>query len=89
MEPVHETIPGFLKNRGWDNFFDQSQYTGIAKDDTLEEKYIKSINRFIQGMESDDNPTKRVTGAFAWILRNKKLHLLFGGSGDYELNLFA
>ena len=58
----------------WDNFFDQSKYTGMAKDDTMEEKYRKSISRFIQGLESDDN---------------KKFHLLFGSSGDYELNLFA
>lgn len=58
----------------WDNFFDQSKYTGTAKDDTMEEKYRKSISRFIQGLESDDN---------------KKFHLLFGSSGDYELNLFA
>lgn len=58
----------------WDNFFDQSKYTGTAKDDTMEEKYRKSISRFIQGLESDDN---------------KKFHLLFGGSGDYELNLFV
>ncbi len=72
----------------WDNFFDRSQYTGMAKDDTMEEKYRKSISRFIQSMEPEDNPTKRVTGAFAWN-RDKKLHLLFGSSGDYEGNLFA
>ncbi|MCI8514176.1 MAG: hypothetical protein HFI93_06040 [Lachnospiraceae bacterium] len=58
----------------WDNFFDQSQYTGVAKDDTMYEKYKKSIDRFIQNLESDGN---------------KKIHMLFNGSGDYELNLFA
>ncbi len=58
----------------WDNFFDQSEYTGMGKSDTMEEKYRKSISRFIQGLESNDN---------------KEFHLLFGSSGDYELNLFA
>lgn len=58
----------------WDNFFEQSQYTGIAKDNTMYEEYRKSISRFIQSLESDDN---------------KKIHLLFNSSGDYELNLFA
>lgn len=58
----------------WDNFFDQSKYTGMAKGDTMEEKYRKSVSRFIQGLESDDS---------------KKFHLLFGSSGDYELNLFG
>ena len=46
----------------------------MAKGDTMEERYRKSISRFIQGLESDDN---------------KKFHLLFGSSGDAEFNLFA
>ena len=36
-------------------------------------KYEKSISRFQQSLEQGDGG---------------KLHLLFGSSGDYELNLF-
>ncbi len=57
----------------WNHFFDQSQYTNIKGEDCMYGKYEKSISRFQQSLEQGDGG---------------KLHLLFGSSGDYELNLF-
>ena len=58
----------------WDNFFDQSKYTSIAKTDSLYEKYSNSINRFLGNMKSDNHEMTR---------------LFFNGPGDYGLNQFA
>ncbi len=58
----------------WDNFFVPSDYTRFTKEDSMYVKYQKSINRFLESLESGNY---------------KKIHLLFGSSGDYELNLFA
>ncbi|MEY8338147.1 hypothetical protein AALB16_08980 [Lachnospiraceae bacterium 62-35] len=58
----------------WDNFFDQSNYTGIAKEDSMYEKYRKSISRFMESLESNEN---------------NKISLFFNSSGDYELSFFA
>jgi len=54
----------------WDNFFDQSEYTFTAKEDSLFEKYKNSINRFLENMESGNSEITR---------------LFFDGPGDYEI----
>ena len=58
----------------WNQFFDQSQYTNRKGEDCMYGKYEKSINRFLQSLENGEGGN---------------LHLLFGSSGDYELNLFS
>ncbi len=58
----------------WNQFFDQSRYTNIKGGDCTYGKYEKSIDRFLQSLEQSNEG---------------KLHLLFGSSGDYELNLFT
>ena len=59
---------------GWDRFFDQSKYTGIKGEDCMYEKYRKSIDRFLESLGTDGSRT---------------VSLLFGSSGDYEMNVFA
>lgn len=59
---------------GWDRFFDQSKYTGIKVGDCMYEKYRKSIDRFLGSLEAGGSTTVK---------------LLFGSSGDYEMNVFA
>lgn len=58
----------------WNQFFDESGYTNIKADESAYGKYEKSISRFLQSLEQGNGG---------------KLHLLFGSSGDYELNLFT
>lgn len=57
----------------WNHFFDQSQYTNRKGLDCMDRKYEKSITRFQESLEQG---------------MGKTLHLFFGSSGDYELNLF-
>lgn len=58
----------------WDNFFAHASYSSTAKEDSLYEKYTKSMNRFLENMNADNHEMTR---------------LFFNGSGDYELNQFA
>ncbi len=68
-------IPGgYSAKYEWDNFFGRSSYAGIEKEDSMYEKYRKSISRFMESLESGEN---------------HKVNLLFNSSGDYELSLFA
>lgn len=68
-------IPGNYSARyDWNQFFDQSRYANRKGEDCMFGKYEKSIHRFLQSMEKEEGGN---------------LHLFFGSSGDYELNLFS
>lgn len=64
----------YLDKYKWDRFFDRSKYTGIKGEDCMYEKYRKSIDRFLGSLEAGGSTTVK---------------LLFGSSGDYEMNVFA